>query len=153
MRHVLVCTTGYGDHWAGTIARKKAKAQSMTEAGRARARPGTPEEHADGHSGPHCGERGGGNLYEIFKQKLTAAGITDVVLSPNACIAQHVAGCMVMVYPDGIWYAVHSPDAVDRIVDEHLLGGRPVEELVHRRLKPADGQGLGCGLVGQAGGS
>ncbi len=152
MRHVLVCTTGYGDHWAGTIARKKAKTQAMSDDERARARP-TPEEHADGHKGPHCGEHGGGNLYELFKEKLAAAGITDVVLSPNACIAQHVAGCMVMVYPDGIWYAVHSPEAVDRIVDEHLLGGRPVEELVHRRLRATDGRGLGCMLEQQAAGS
>ena len=104
----------------------------------------TDEEHADGHSGAHCGQRIGGQLYERFKSELRRRGLDDVLLSPNACIAQHAAGCMVMVYPDGIWYAVDSLDAVNRIIDEHLVGGRPVDELVHRRLGTPASAGVRC---------
>ena len=144
MRHVFVCTTDYGRHWARTIAKKKAQAEAMTEAERQRIRDAVPEEHADGHSGAHCGQRIGGQLYERFKSELRRRGLDDVLLSPNACIAQHAAGCMVMVYPDGIWYAVDSLDAVNRIIDEHLVGGRPVDELVHRRLGTPASAGVRC---------
>jgi (2Fe-2S) ferredoxin len=40
----------------------------------------------------------------------------------------------VVVYPDGIWYAGVTPELLDRIVVEHLKGGRPVEEAVFHRL-------------------
>jgi (2Fe-2S) ferredoxin len=32
--------------------------------------------------------------------------------------------------PEGTWYARMTPDNVDRVVDSHLAGGVPVEELV-----------------------
>ena len=35
-----------------------------------------------------------------------------------------------MVYPEGTWYAALTEESLDRIIDEHLMTGRPVEELV-----------------------
>jgi len=148
-RHVFVCVTEYGDFFAGTIAKKRAQAAAMSEAERQRIREAVPEEHADGHRGLHCGQTIGGQLYEAFMDKLKARGLENVVLSPNACVAQHVAGCIVMVYPDGIWYRVHDVSAVDRIIDEHLVAGRPVADLIHRTLE----QPQGCGLPAAASGA
>jgi (2Fe-2S) ferredoxin len=37
------------------------------------------------------------------------------------------------VQPDGIWYYNVTPENMDRIIAEHLVGGRPVEELVFHR--------------------
>jgi (2Fe-2S) ferredoxin len=33
-----------------------------------------------------------------------------------------------VVYPEGIWYCGLTAEAIDRIVDEHFVGGRAVEE-------------------------
>ena len=96
MRHVFVCTTEYGDHWTKTIAKKQAQAAAMSEEDRRKIREATPEEHADGHRGQHCGQTMGGGIYEMFQKRLQAAGVSDVVVSPNACIAQHAWGCVVM---------------------------------------------------------
>lgn len=142
MRHVFVCTTEYADHWAGTIAKKKAQADAMTEEERRRIREATPEAHADGHRGQHCGQTMGGPIYEMYQRRLQQAGITDVVVSPNACIAQHAWGCVVMVYPDGIWYRIQQMADAEKILEQHLIGGKPVMELMHRRLNPPRAGGL-----------
>jgi (2Fe-2S) ferredoxin len=42
-----------------------------------------------------------------------------------------------VVYPDGIWYGADSIADIDQIVDQHLLGGKPVERL---QLRPEDRQ-------------
>ena len=136
MRHVFVCTTEYGDHWAATIAKKQAQLRAMPEADRQRILTATPEEHADGHRGLHCGQTLGGRIYEHYQDRLRAAGADDVILSPNACVAQHAYGCVVMVYPDGIWYRIREFADAERILEEHVLGGRPVLDLIHRRLNP-----------------
>jgi (2Fe-2S) ferredoxin len=64
------------------------------------------------------------------------------VVSPNACIAQHAWGCVVMVYPDGIWYRVQNMEEARMILEQHLIGGKPVMELIHRRLNPPAPGGL-----------
>ncbi len=136
MRHVFVCTTEYSDHWAKTIAKKQAQAAAMSEAERQKILEATPEEHADGHRGQHCGQTLGGGIYEMFQRRLQAAGVSGVVVSPNACVAQHAWGCVVMVYPDGIWYRIRHLADAEKILEQHLIGGTPVTELMHRRLKP-----------------
>ena len=52
----------------------------------------------------------------------------------TGCLGVCGGGPILVVYPDGIWY--HHVDAVAllRIVDEHLLQNRPVEELIFHRL-------------------
>ena len=152
MRHVLICTTLYGDHWAKTVGKKMAEAANRSDEEKSRQASVTPEEHADGHIGVHCGETIGGNLYEAFRAKLEQRGIDDVLVSPNACIAQHVAGCMVLVYPEGIWYAVHAVEELDLIIDEHIVNGKPVDDLIHRRLKDSRSPGVDCPLPKSADG-
>ncbi len=142
MRHVFVCTTEYSDHWAGTIAKKRAQAAAMSEEERRRIREAVPEEHADGHRGEHCGQTMGGRIYEMYQQRLQEAGIRDVVVSPNACVAQHAWGCVVMVYPDGIWYRIQQMEDAQKILEQHVIGGRPVIELIHRRLPAARACGV-----------
>ena len=47
-------------------------------------------------------------------------------------------GPIVVVYPDGVWYQHVDEVGLKRIVDEHLKGNRPVEDLVFHRLVAAD---------------
>lgn len=142
MRHVFVCTTEYGDHWAKTIAKKQAQVAAMSEEERKRLFEAKPEDHADGHRGLHCGQTMGGGIYEMFQRRLQEAGVSDVVVSPNACVAQHAYGCVVMVYPDGIWYRIREMADAEKVLEQHIIGGKPVAELMHRRVKEPVAKGV-----------
>lgn len=52
------------------------------------------------------------------------------------CLGVCAGGPIVVVYPDGIWYHHVDAMAMRRIVQEHLIEGRPVAELVFHRLYP-----------------
>jgi (2Fe-2S) ferredoxin len=72
--------------------------------------------------------------WEYLKKRLAELGL----LEGERCVYRTKANCLriceqgpiAVVYPDGTWYHSVTPAVIERIIQEHLIGGCPVNEFV-----------------------
>lgn len=83
----------------------------------------------------YCAERGAAELYLGLRAQMDVRAETEpaarVQVTRTACLGLCGAAPAMVVYPEGTWYAELDRGRLERVRDEHLVGGRPVDGLVH----------------------
>lgn len=86
-------------------------------------------------SGTVCPQDGAAAVHRTLKDGVKRAGLNGQIRVNHAgCMNQCGHGPMVVVYPEDVWYAHVDGAGAERILEEHLLGGRVVEG--YRHLAP-----------------
>jgi len=82
--------------------------------------------------GEFCPFDGSAEVHRLLKEGVADRGLKKSVrVNKAGCFNQCGNGPMVVIYPDNVWYGKVTPEKALRILEEHIVGGRVVRDLVY----------------------
>ena len=88
----------------------------------------------EGHKRGSCAEKGSEALRDYMKARAKELGLAGVRVNMAGCLDRCEQGPSVVIYPEGVWYKIRTREDVDAVLEQHVLNGGRVAELI----MPAD---------------
>jgi (2Fe-2S) ferredoxin len=83
-------------------------------------------------SGKTCPNEGAAEVCSELRRLISERGLKGTIrINKSGCFDQCGNGPMIVVYPESVWYAHVKPEDVEQIVEDHLVGNKPVERLLY----------------------
>lgn len=92
-------------------------------------------ERPAGHPRGCCKHKGSEKLRNYMKARAKELGLAQVRINQSGCLDRCELGPTMVIYPEGVWYSVHSIEDVEEVLQTHLIGGGRVKRLM---LLPSD---------------
>lgn len=84
-------------------------------------------------AGGACISSGETSVREALKKEIRKYGLDEVVrVVETGCMGACSLGPIIVIYPEGVFYQKLTPQAAEKIVQEHLLKGRIVQEYLYK---------------------
>jgi (2Fe-2S) ferredoxin len=82
-----------------------------------------------------CAQHDPEKIQKYLKSRLKELGLhREIRANKSGCLDGCSYSPVTVVYPEGIWYRLLTEEDAERVLQEHLIGGKPVEALMVREL-------------------
>jgi len=113
-------------------------------------------ERPAGHVRGCCKEKGGVELRNYLKARVSELKIEDTRVNMAGCLDRCELGAVMVIYPEGVWYSYATRADIDEIAERHLMRGEIVGRLLltpeqkelraeQKTGRPCGGDGAACG--------
>ncbi len=83
-------------------------------------------------TGKTCSQQNADEVLDLMRGEIANRGLKkEIRINKSGCLDQCGHGPVAVVYPESTWYAHLSGADAREIVEEHLIGGKPVERCLY----------------------